>query len=124
MVPIEQFARPRGWFITDWKIDRPGQIPDHTFTVGGSLLIGIVQGMTPACSLVWLDLDGRPCSMINLPFQEGMLYAPDFPVSIAGLSVHCGVNLSIRNGVLEGMLNGIGTDGNTGTFAADANPGG
>ena len=124
MAPIEQFARPRGWFITSWGVDKPGQIPDHAFTVGSSLQIGIVQGQVPACGLVWLNLTGQPCFMIDLPFRDEVLYAPDFAVSIAGLTVECDVKLEITNGSLQGTLNGNGVDGNTGTFAAGANPGG
>jgi hypothetical protein len=127
MASIEQFAKPRGWIITGWHVDRPGSIPKHTFTVGGSLVIGIVQGATPACSLVWLDLSGQPCSARDLPFQEGMLYAPDFSVSIGGSSFQCDIKLTISADALEGTLTGTsvgGVEGNTGTFAADANPGG
>jgi hypothetical protein len=128
MAPIEEFAKPRGWSITGWEVTGSGTIPRHTFMVGGTLLIGIVQGPTPACGLVWLDLNGQPCFIKDLRFQEGRLHAPDVSMSIGGVPVEGKVNLTIdAGGVLKGKLIGKergGVDGNTGTFAADANPGG
>jgi hypothetical protein len=125
MASIEQFVTRRGWSIMSWQVDRPGQIPARGFTVDGSLVIGIVQGPTPSCSLVWLDQDGQPSFMRDLSFQEGRLHAADFPVSFGGTFVRCDVDLTIGSGVLTGKLvKPGGVDGNTGTFAADANPGG
>lgn len=125
MATIDQFAISQGWSITGWGVT--GTVfPQNGFTTGGTLVIGVVQDqLTPACGLVWLNLDGQPCSIANLPYKSdgGILSGIPFPVSFAGWQATCDVILSIDSG---GTLHGSfddGGSGNTGAFTADANVG-
>jgi hypothetical protein len=124
MATIEQFAIPQGWRITSWQLTPGPGIPPNPFVLYGTVLIGVAQDPIPACDLSWLNSAGEQCSITKVPFQEGKLLAGILPVTFGGLTVDCAVTLSFDVGVLSGLLASLGGDGNTGTFAADANPGG
>jgi hypothetical protein len=129
MAKIEELAKE--WYIRSWDVpptDPPGPIPSNGFKVGGPLRIAIEAtpvGGTPACALAWQNTAGEPCSITGLPFRDGRLQGLSFPVKFGSRGEIIVYEVEIRRdaGGLHGFLaSGGGSDGNTGTFAADANP--
>jgi hypothetical protein len=123
MADISDYIIPRGWRTREWSVDQEGPIPSHGFPVGGILLIGAVPG-APAFDLHWLDENGQPCQIKGIPFQQdGSLYAENISASFGGTSLTLKtVSFSIDSEGLHGTLSEGLSDGNTGTYAADANP--
>jgi hypothetical protein len=123
---IDKFAITQGWRIRSWEVtDSPGPIPSDGFKRDSTLLITIPLtpvGNTPACNLTWKDEAGHDCSMKGLPFGDGKLHGK-VPVFFDGTrhDLHTEILLE-KDGRLHGFLSAPGFDGNTGTFAADANP--
>jgi hypothetical protein len=119
---IQQFACPAGWRVSHWD---PGiQFPKNGFVIGGDLLIGIES--EGVCSLFWLDADGSSCQAHGLAFNPMLrkLNREGGTVFFGILGCPCdSVTVSLDGYTLTGTLQSTNAgDGNSGTFAATANP--
>lgn len=133
MADFEDFTR-HPWKVRDWTIEGVGKIPANGFGRDHHLKIEALLPPGPKlANLTWKNGNGEECLVRELPFKEenGTLYAAKIEVSFAGHQpVSAEVTLSIdRSGVLRGRLVAPKTsscdpcqEGNTGTFAADADP--
>jgi hypothetical protein len=128
MTTINRFASPQGWRITSWGVDKEGPIPDNGFVAGGCLVIGIVANGTQSCTLSWLNGINKASFITDLHFNENTerLHRQDAVVSFGGIDVDCQVTICLdrdSDTFIRGTLKIVkNTDGNTGTFAAEAIP--
>jgi len=130
MARFEDFVRE--WYITDWQIDGEGPIPRGGFAPGSLAIVApfaLFSNAPKVADLAWKNTSGQNCVLRELSFREenGTLHDPNILVYFAGLPrpIMAAVTLSIgKGGVLQGHLQHSGPpqDGNTGTFAADADP--
>lgn len=128
MATINRFAIPQGWRITSWGVDQEGPIPENGFVVGGCLVIGIVANGTQSCTLSWLNGNDKACFVTDLHFDDAAdrLHRQNVVVSFGGVDVDCQVTIDL-DGDSDNHIRGTlkiakDTDGNTGTFAAEAIP--
>jgi hypothetical protein len=127
MPGIEPFARK--WHNVSWAPPTSGPIPRNGFKDRSTVLITIRStplGGIPACDIAWQNSAGEPCSM-SLPLQDGSLKSGSVSVRFGGSAVDCQVAVTLEGGQIKGTLrpslpSHMPIDGNTGTFAADANP--
>lgn len=121
------------WKITDWTIQGQGKIPVHGFGRGHHLKIEAGSGVPLFADLTWKDGNGEECSLLALAFKEenGTLHDTKIEVRFArNPLILAEVTLSIdEQGVLRGKFGPPKSaehsgflEGNTGTFAADADP--
>jgi hypothetical protein len=103
-------------YISSWDVGGSGPIPQNGFKKDSTLSIEQAR----ACKLSWLDETDTPCSIESLRF--------DIPeqvvvVSFGPKSVVCLVRVESTDTGIKGTLTwktDDDSDGNTGTFAADA----
>lgn len=136
MADFEDFTK-QPWRIKNWGIEGNGKIPVDGFGPGRPLKIDEHLASGPLLprlvDLTWKNGNGEECLLQELPFKDenGTLHSARILVSFAGHPpIPIQITLSIgRDGVLTGKLamsgmSGCGPwqEGNTGTFAADADP--
>ena len=132
MAKFEDFVKE--WYITDWQIAGSGPIPRGGFARGSLSItapIATSPGVSKVADLAWKNEGGQECLLKAISFREvdGTLHDPRILVYFGGVPqpITVAVTLSItETGVLKGHLqhtpSGPPLDGNTGTFAADADP--
>ena len=128
MATMEDYTSHR-WIVTDWIC-----IPDDNDPVASNLfgfaddgfisVITITQVGEQMCNLNWLNEQGQPSWISNVPLSGGMLQAGSATVyegGAASLPYPVEFPLDVEVGTLSGRLNPDRTvDGNTGTFVASA----
>jgi hypothetical protein len=130
MTSLSDYIKPRGWSTKNWGVDKEGPIPGNAFPFQGILLIGQVPGAL-AVNLSWLNEAGQHCWIEGIPFlEDGSLSMNDISVGFGNTPGNSPITLGtvtfyIKDEELHGTLTSPGYgDGNTGTYVADANPGG
>ena len=130
MENFEDFIK-QPWRIKKWEIGGVVKITAHGFSPDHHLKIEPGSGVPWLVNLTWKNRNGEECSLQALSFREenGTLHDTNIQVSFAGHSpISAEVTLSIdpESGALKGTFGPPKRDpcqeGNTGTFAADADP--
>lgn len=107
------------WTITASKVEGKGKIPKDAFGDHADLLI--LNKDSDTRPVVWVNARSELCWVDNLP-KDGNVAVP---VHFGSTEVPCYVSITVTPGgrLMNGTLREAvddGTDGNAGTFAADA----
>jgi hypothetical protein len=128
-----------GWTITNWNPDSnhvQNGIPPNGFRQDGPLDIAPEPiSSSDTFRLDWLNDNGDPCSVSGLhpapEFPMPTLHGEDLLVSFGTTNVSCNLTLALIDGALSGSISVAGSarekdgpDTGSGTFTAEANPGG
>src|SRR5262249_45808585 len=113
------YTIPQGWHTRSWTTAGTGKIPVNAFPIDGTLYIRAAadgQGY-------YLEWNGYQIGEVFFQPNDGHLYGEGIKVHFGDTPDTLKVDLSICGaGWLHGTLAEGLTDGNTGTYAADANP--